>query len=116
MKKLIRIDFDDVKYRILEAQTMLHNLKPVWFRVSSGKKGFHIIKFTDISDEDRILIQEFYDDPNRHNINMLRRKAGLSWNRLFDMKCRNGKVKVAGEWQLLNDGYDVEMSLNYWRV
>ncbi len=115
---MIKIDFDDLiigrrlnMRRIHEAQKCLHNLKPCYARVSGSKKGFHLLKFCN----DGLWAEQVYDDPKRRLINEVRDKHGLTGNILFDVKSFRNVTRKAGDWQLINDGYDAERFLDYWR-
>ncbi len=122
---MIKLDFDGVAYmrrnrrvphlkRLQLAQQCLNNLKPCYARVSGSKKGFHVLKLYDGNGCG--WIEDVYDDPKRRPINEIRMRYGLTANILFDIKSFRNVTRVAGEWQLINDGYDVERFLDYWRV
>ena len=122
---MIKLDFDGVAYmrrnrrvphlkRLQLARQCLNNLKPVYARVSGSKKGFHVLKFYDGNGGG--WAEQVYDDPKRRAINDIRKKYGLTADILFDVKSFRDVTRVAGEWQEINDGYDVERFLDYWRV
>ncbi len=120
----VKIDFDDIvvqgrkgslvlhNKRVFTAQRCLNELKPCYVRVSSSRKGFHILKFCN----DGLWVEQAYDDPKRRLINEIRIKEGLTANILFDVKSFRKVTRESGEWQKINDGYDVERFLDYWRV
>lgn len=112
---------------------MLHNLKPCFARISSSKNGLHVRKFyTEEKLYDRILYnykkfckplewpEELYDDPKRKLIREIRLRYGLTSNVIFDVKSFRDITRVAGEWQEIQDAWDVELFLDYffdfWRL
>ncbi|HMB45767.1 MAG TPA: hypothetical protein VKL21_08095 [Candidatus Methanoperedens sp.] len=108
----LKLDFDDVPNRIYEAQVCLHNImKPFYVRVSSGKRGFHVLKFCTNCD----WLVSVWDDKRRRIINEVRKRNGFIGNILFDIKTVRGKRRAAGEWQLIKDSYDVERFIDFWR-
>ncbi len=121
---MIKIDFDDIvirgrrgklvlnNKRVFVAQRCLNELKPCYARVSSGRRGFHILKFCD----DGLWAEQAWDDPKRRLINEIRISEGLTANILFDVKSFRNVSRKAGEWHLIKDGYDVEQFLSYWVV
>ncbi len=125
---MIKIDFDSIvvpgrkkgskgrlvlhNKRVFVAQRCLNELKPCYARVSSSKRGFHIMKFCDGG----LWLEQTFDDTKRRLINEIRIKEGLTANILFDVKSFRNVTRESGEWKLINDGYDVEMFLDYWRA
>ncbi len=126
---MIKIDFDDVRKdgilnmdRIFEAQKCLNELKPCLARVSASRDGFHILKHCN----DGLWAEGIWDDKKRRLINEIRHREGLTADILFNKKsylrynrgtkCFLHSSKEAGDWQLINDGYDVERFLDYWRI
>lgn len=139
MSGIVTIDFDFTNKKrgllsqLSTAQKLLHNLKPCLARISSSRKGLHILKFyaEEKLYDDKLYnykkfckplewAEEIYDDPKRKLIREIRVKYGLTSKILFDIKAFRKVTRVAGEWQEIQDAWDVERFLDYffdfWRL
>ena len=127
----IDVDFSKNKRKLIPqlslAQIMLHNLKPCFSRISSGKRGLHILIFyvdQELYHDERLQSyrkyckplhwsEEIYDDVKRKAIREIRIKYGLTSSVLFDVKSFRDVIRVAGEWQHIQDAWDVELLLSF---
>lgn len=130
--KIITIDVDFTKNKrklmnqLFITQEMLNNLKPCFARISSSKRGLHVLKF--FAEEkiygDKLYNynkfckrlewpEEIYDDEKRKLIREIRIKYGLKSNVLFDVKSFRDITRVAGDWQEIENAWDVEGLLDY---
>jgi hypothetical protein len=126
----IDIDFTRNKREFIAqlsvVQRLLNNLKPCKARVSSSKRGLHILKSfeTESYDDEKLLIyekwckpliwiEEIYDDPKRRFIREIRAKDGLAPNILFDIKSYRNITREAGEWHEILEAMDVELFLDF---
>jgi hypothetical protein len=112
--------------QLFQTQIMLNNLKPCFVRHSSSKKGLHALKFyleDNLYDEKLCNYKKFckplewaeeiYDDPKRKLIREIRIKYGLTSSVLFDIKSFRNITRVAGEWQFIQDAWEVERFLDF---
>ncbi len=133
---MIKIDIDltpnkrEFNDQWLKLQMLLHQIKPCFIRISSSKKGLHILKFYDdtkLYDDEKLYtyekeiksqvwVEEVYDDRKRLLINQIRARYGLTKDILFKRKSFRNKTRDAGDWIATNDSHDVEITLDYWRV
>lgn len=130
--KIITIDIDFTKNKrklmkqLFITQKMLNNLKPCFARISSSKRGLHVLKFFagEKIYDDKLYIynkfcnrlewpEEIYDDEKRKLIREIRIKYGLTSNVLFDVKSFRDITRVAGEWQDVQNAWDVERLLDF---
>ncbi len=122
--RLIKLDVDDVPKRFFEVQKILHAMIPCYLRVSSGKKGLHVLKICDKPEPCQDLgigkpcawILDMWDDPKRRKINQIREREGLATDQQFEIKSYRNVRLVAGEWWKTDNSYDAEKMIDYWRV
>jgi hypothetical protein len=94
------IDFDNIAERLDEALLCLNSLpQPYSIRLSSGKKGLHIV----LSCDDK-KYRERWDDPKRLMIDKIRAKHGLTGDILADVKCIGKDRRVSGKWKKIENG------------
>ncbi len=106
----VGIDFDDYKERMSELKELLTSLsKPLYVRISGGKKGLHIIADSD----DPEKLREMYDDPERLEIDKARKRHSLCSNILLHVKCICREKKVAEDWIEIKTEEDLT---NFWSM
>ncbi len=127
----IDFDFSKNKRRLVAqlslAQRMLHNLKPCYARNSSSKNGLHVLMFyvdQELYHDEKFQsyqkfcrplhpYEEIYDDVKRKTIREIRIKYSLTSGVLFDIKSFRNIIRVSGQWQHIQDAWDVERMLDY---
>lgn len=96
------IDFDGIAERLDEALICLNSLpQPYLIRVSSGKKGIHILLLCDNDEKYR----ERWDDPKRLKIDRTRKKHGLTGDFLDTVKSIGKERRVSGKWVKIENGF-----------
>ena len=102
---IIKIDFDNYIERIDELRECINAIpKPLYVRISSGRKGIHIMSFH----EDDKGFREKYDDPIRVQIDRNREGQRLINNLLADVNSFGSERKVAGKWIKVENEKDWE--------
>lgn len=131
--KTMTIDFDfthkkrGLLHELYLAQILLHNTKPCFVRSSSSKHGLHVLIFfidRDSFDDENFRNykkfckplewpEEIFDDPKRKIIREFRIIQGMTSGILFDVKCFRDVVRVADEWQYIQNAWQVERFLDF---
>ena len=111
---IVMIDFDNVSGRPEVAKECINDFIPCLVRVSSGGDGLHLLKpCIDEETHNRALtLQEVYDDPERLEINRIRKTNGFTANILLGVKGFNQETRIAGEWEKIKNSLDVEQFFN----